>query len=195
MYFTQYQWLHIIKSIFFLQINILSLHACQMGMVLPWESLQRLPFSVLRMQSHASVVYVDDSYLQGDSYESNLKDVNDQITMLRSLGYTILLNTLWLGFNCLTATEPLWGDSFYNLVPRSSWYLIDQPWKDESLSWPRSHPVLLNLGTLDWEFSTLTTKPHPEELVLKPTQSLIYLSFIINSEIDRREKTNNLWSL
>ena len=59
------------------------------------------------MQSHASVVYVDDSYLQGDSYESNLKDVNDQITMLQSLGYTILLNTLWLGFNCLTATEPL----------------------------------------------------------------------------------------
>ena len=90
-----------------------------------------------------------------------------------------------MGFNCLTATGPIWGDSFYDLVPRSSWYSIDQPWKDERLSWPRNHPVLLNLGTLDWKSSALTTKLHPEKLVLKPTQSLIYLSFII----DRREKT------
>ena len=46
-------------------------------------------FSVLTMQGHNSVVYVDDSYLQGDSYEICLKNVNDTIIMLRSLGFTI----------------------------------------------------------------------------------------------------------
>ena len=45
--------------------------------------------SVHRMQGHTSVVYVDDSCLRGDSYESCLKNVNDTIIMLRSLGFTI----------------------------------------------------------------------------------------------------------
>ena len=34
---------------------------------------------------------------------------------------------------------------FYHLVPKSSWYLFNQPQKDGRLSWPWSHPVLLNL--------------------------------------------------
>ena len=59
------------------------------------------------------LIYVDDSYLQGDSYEEScLKNVNDTIIMLRSLDFTI----------------------------------------------------------------------HPEKLVLKPIQNLIYLGFIINSK-------------
>ena len=41
------------------------------------------------MHGHTSVVYVDDSYLQGDSYESCLKNLNDTIIMFRSLGFTI----------------------------------------------------------------------------------------------------------
>ena len=41
--------------------------------------------------------------------------------------------------------------------------------------------MLLNPGPLDWESSALTTRPHPEESVLKPTRSLTYLDFIINS--------------
>ena len=65
-----------------------------------------------QMQGYTSVIYVDDSYLQGDSYESCLKNLNDTIIMLRSLGFTI----------------------------------------------------------------------HPENSVLKPTQNLIYLGFIINSK-------------
>ena len=44
-------------------------------------------------------------------------------------------------------------------LPRSPWYLLDQPRKDEKLSWPWSHPVDLNPEPLDWESSTLTTKP------------------------------------
>ena len=65
------------------------------------------PFSVLEMQGHTSVVYVDDSYLQGDSYEGCLKNGNDKIIMLQSLGFTIhpeksvltpTQNLIYLGF-------------------------------------------------------------------------------------------------
>ena len=77
-----------------------------------FTKISKVPFSVLRMQGHTSVVYVDDSYLQGGSYESCLKNVNNTIIMLPSLGFTI----------------------------------------------------------------------HPEKSVLKPTQNLIYLGFIVNSK-------------
>ena len=52
-----------------------------------------------------------------------------------------------------------WQFTFYHLVPRSSWYSTDRPQKDEKLSWPWNHPVVLNSGPLDWESSTLTTRP------------------------------------
>ena len=55
-----------------------------------------------------------------------------------------------MGFNCLNATKPLGGDS---------WYSFDQPQKDERLNSPWSQPIVLNLGPLDWESSTLTTGP------------------------------------
>ena len=41
------------------------------------------------MQGHTSVVYVDNVYIQASFYESCLKNVNDTIIMLRSLGFTI----------------------------------------------------------------------------------------------------------
>ena len=47
---------------------------------------------------------------------------------------------------------------FLPSVARISWYSFNQPRKDERLSLPWSHLVVLNLGPLDWEFSTLTTK-------------------------------------
>ena len=50
--------------------------------------ITKVQFSVLRMQGHTSVVYVDNSYLQGDSYESCLKNVNDTIIMLRLWDFT-----------------------------------------------------------------------------------------------------------
>ena len=56
---------------------------------------------------------------------------------------------LWVGFNCLKATEPLWRNNLLftilNLRTRKDW-----PW---------SHPVVLNPGPLDWKSSTLTTRP------------------------------------
>ena len=72
-----------------------------------FTKITKVPFSGLRMQGHTSVVSVDNYYLQGDSYESYLKNVNDTIIMLRSLGFTIhpeksLLkptkNLIYLGF-------------------------------------------------------------------------------------------------
>ena len=42
---------------------------------------------------------------------------------------------------------------FQHLVPRSSWYSLDLSQKDKRLSWPRSHPVVLNPGLLNWESS------------------------------------------
>ena len=49
--------------------------------------------------------------------------------------------------------------TFYHSVPRNSWYSFYWPWKDEMLSQPWSHLVILNMRPLDWESSTLTTRP------------------------------------
>ncbi len=47
------------------------------------------PFSSLRSQGTLSVIYVDDTYLQADSKEKCINNINDTITLLRSLGFTI----------------------------------------------------------------------------------------------------------
>ena len=48
--------------------------------------------------------------------------------------------------------------TFYHQVPRKSWYSFDRPQKDERVSRPWSHPVVLNMGPLNWKYSTLTTR-------------------------------------
>ena len=49
---------------------------------------------------------------------------------------------------------------FVPLSPREFLALsFDRLRKDESLNWPWSHPVVLNLRLLDWESSPLTTRP------------------------------------
>ena len=59
---------------------------------------------------------------------------------------------------------------FLPLSPRKSCYSFDWPWKDERLSWPCSHSVVLNEGPLDWESSTLTTRSllHKGDTPIKP---------------------------
>ena len=65
-----------------------------------------------------------------------------------------------MGFNCLKTTATSRRQfTFYRSVPRNSWYSFYQPRKDERLSRPWSHPVVLNTGLLDWETSALTTRP------------------------------------
>ena len=67
---------------------------------------------------------------------------------------------LWMGFNCLKATATLRRQfTFYHSVPRNSWCSFYWPRKDKRLSRPWSHPVVLSTTHLDWEFSTLTTRP------------------------------------
>ena len=63
--------------------------------------------------------------------------------------FLIMAPFLRLGFNC-KAPEPLRGG-------RNSWYSFDRPRKDERLSQLWSHLVVLNLVTLDWEYSAWTT--------------------------------------
>ena len=75
---------------------------------------------------------------------------------------------LWMGFNCLKAIATLRRQfTFYHSVARHSWYSFYLPRKDERLrSQPWSHPVVLIMGPLDWESSTLTTRstkgPHSD---------------------------------
>ena len=66
---------------------------------------------------------------------------------------------LWMGFNCLKAraTEKR-QFTFYHEVPRNHWYPFYRHRKDERLSQPLSHPVVLNTRPLDWESSALTTR-------------------------------------
>ena len=72
--------------------------------------------------------------------------------------------TLWPlfmdGVNCLKATATSRRQfTFYHSVPRNSWYSFYRPRKDEKLSQPWSHPVVLSTGPLDWESSALITWP------------------------------------
>ena len=65
---------------------------------------------------------------------------------------------LWMGFIWLKAIQPLRGDSLlftikFPGVPGTQ--LIDL----RSLSWLWNHPVVLNPEPLDWESSTLSTRP------------------------------------
>ena len=49
--------------------------------------------------------------------------------------------------------------TFYHLVCSTSWYLFNQPQKNERSSWTWSYPTVLNLESLDWGSSTLTIRP------------------------------------
>ena len=65
---------------------------------------------------------------------------------------------LWMEFNCLKARATQRRQlTFCRYVPRNSWYSLYRPQKDERLSRPSSHPVVLNTGPLDQESSALTT--------------------------------------
>ena len=57
--------------------------------------------------------------------------------------------------------------TFYHSVLWNSWYSFYRPPKDERLSRPWSHPVVLITGSRDWESSALTTRPllHKDEVL------------------------------
>ena len=47
------------------------------------------PFANLRSEGHLSVVHVDDTYLQGDSFNECKMNVPATIKLLQELGFTI----------------------------------------------------------------------------------------------------------
>ena len=75
---------------------------------------------------------------------------------------------LWMGFNCLRATATSRRQfTFYHSFPRNSWFSFYWPRKDGRLSWPWSHPVVLNTGLLEWRFWYLIlTCNFPPEFLL-----------------------------
>ena len=67
--------------------------ACEMAIDKLWEYLQKFKvfYSVFK-KGFFSVVYNDDSYLQGDSYEERLSNVLNTVEISRSLGFTMYLD-------------------------------------------------------------------------------------------------------
>ena len=43
----------------------------------------------MRSESHNSVVYIDDSYLQGYTYQSCVANILDTVKLLKELGFVI----------------------------------------------------------------------------------------------------------
>ena len=54
-----------------------------------FTKISKVPFGHLRSLGHNSVVYVDDSYLQGEIYLACLDNISDTIKLLRGLGFAI----------------------------------------------------------------------------------------------------------
>lgn len=54
-----------------------------------FTNVLKAPFKVLRGAGHVSVVYIDDSYLQGDTYESCQRNITATVSLLSSLGFTV----------------------------------------------------------------------------------------------------------
>ena len=72
--------------------NILSSYlefVCYGPAIRIFTNISKVPFGHLRSQGHNSVVYVDDSYLQGDTYQACLANILDTIKLLTELGFVI----------------------------------------------------------------------------------------------------------
>ena len=54
-----------------------------------FTKLLKQPFGFLRKHGYASVVYIDDSYLQGDTYAQCLENIHATHNLLVSLGFSI----------------------------------------------------------------------------------------------------------
>ena len=53
------------------------------------QVIDKVPFSYLRSKGFISVVFVDDSYLQGNTYKACLHNIKNTIELLQNLGFTI----------------------------------------------------------------------------------------------------------
>ena len=53
------------------------------------QVIDKVPFSYLRSKGFISVVFVDDSYLQGNTYKACHHNIKNTIELLQNLGFTI----------------------------------------------------------------------------------------------------------
>ena len=67
-----------------------------------FTKLLRLPSGYLRSQGHLSVVYMDDTYLQGDSNSSCQSNIANTVSLLQAMGFTINMKK-----SVLTPTQSL----------------------------------------------------------------------------------------
>ena len=56
-----------------------------------FTKLLKHPFSFLRRRGHHSIIYIDDAYLQGDSYDGCYNNVYETASLFQKLGFTINL--------------------------------------------------------------------------------------------------------
>ena len=56
-----------------------------------FTKLLKHPFSFLRRRGHHSIIYIDDAYLQGDSYDACYNNVYETASLIQKLGFTINL--------------------------------------------------------------------------------------------------------
>ena len=54
-----------------------------------FTKISKVPFGHLRSLGHNSVVHIDDSYLQEETYQACLANISDTIKLLRELGFVI----------------------------------------------------------------------------------------------------------
>ena len=62
-------------------------------------------------------------------------------------------------FTTVSRLQSHYEETIYFLPLSPLEVLVDPPPKDERLARPWSHPLVLNLGPLDWESSALTIRP------------------------------------
>ena len=84
--------------------------------------------------------------------------------------------------------------TFYYEVPRNYWFSLYRPRKDERLSRPWSHPVVLNTGPLDWESSTLTTWPSNILIFQAEQISLMLFYFVQDYFVQDVCQKNQPWT-
>ena len=84
MHFSQYLSSKIIKKILSSYLEIY-FNGYGTDMIM-FTKTSKVPLGHLRSQGHNSVAYVDDSYLQGDAYQSCLASILDTIKLLKELG-------------------------------------------------------------------------------------------------------------
>ena len=56
-----------------------------------FTNLLKQPFSFLRRRGYHSIIYIDDAYLQGDSYDACYNNVYETVSLFQKLGFTINL--------------------------------------------------------------------------------------------------------